>query len=167
MTSAESTADLQPLADQLVEAWRTNNRINLMLIDAITKEGMACTLSKRGGRGVVGELAHMHTNRVWQVEKRAKDTADKLNKYTAKDTPTPAQLKKDFRASGDAVERLLVGSLLGEKGRRGFKKGVFTTLSYFVSHEAHHRGRILLTLKASGHTLEKDLQMKIWDWDRI
>jgi len=67
----------------------------------------------------------------------------------------------------DAIEQLLVGSFLGEPKRRGFKKGVFTTLSYFVSHEAHHRGRILLTLKVSGHTLDKDLQMKIWGWDQI
>jgi hypothetical protein len=36
--------------DELLEAWRTNNRINLYLIERISDEGMLCTLSKRGGR---------------------------------------------------------------------------------------------------------------------
>ena len=45
------------MKNELIEAWRTNNRINLMLIEHIKPEGMPCTLSKRGGRGVAGELA--------------------------------------------------------------------------------------------------------------
>ncbi|MCH7703713.1 MAG: hypothetical protein IIB61_01260 [Planctomycetes bacterium] len=60
---------------ELIEAWRTNNRINLLLIERISNDGMKSTLSVRGGRGVAGELAHMHNNRVSQVEKRAKDLA--------------------------------------------------------------------------------------------
>ncbi len=55
------------MKDELIEAWRTNNRINLLLIERIADEGMTCTLSKRGGRGVAGELAHIHNNRVWQA----------------------------------------------------------------------------------------------------
>lgn len=53
------------MKNELIEAWRTNNRINLMLIERISAEGMKCTLSTRGGRGVAGELAHIHNNRVW------------------------------------------------------------------------------------------------------
>ena len=78
---------------QLLEAWRTNNRINLYLIDAIDKEGMQCTLSKRGGRNVVRQFAHIHNNRFWQLEKRAKDLADGLHKYATNEEPTRAFLK--------------------------------------------------------------------------
>ena len=66
------------MLDQILEAWRTNNRINLFLIDAIDAEGMKCTLSKRGGRNVVRQFCHMHNNRVWQLEARAKDLAEGL-----------------------------------------------------------------------------------------
>lgn len=159
--------NLDALEGQLVEAWRTNNRINLLLIDGVSDEGMDATLSTRGGRGVRGEFAHMHTIRVWHIEKRAKDLAKGLKKYSAKDAPSRAELKKSFEASGDAVEQLLVGSLRGAPKRSGFRKGIFTTLSYFVSHESHHRGRILLTLKVRGHTLDKALQSRIWGWDQL
>ena len=69
---------------QLIEAWRTNNRINMLLMDRITDEGMSCTLSKRGGRGVAGEFAHIHNVRVWHLQKRAKDLAEGLAIFETK-----------------------------------------------------------------------------------
>ena len=44
---------------QIIETWYINNRVNLMLIDAITIEGMNCTLSKRVGRNVALQFAHI------------------------------------------------------------------------------------------------------------
>lgn len=155
------------MQQELTEAWRTNNRINLLLIDRITPEGMQATLSKRGGRGVAGEFAHIHNNRVAHVEKRAKDLAKGLRKFPTGAVPTKAELKKALNASAEAIEELLVGVLENRPKRRGFRKGLFTTLSYFVAHEAHHRGRILLTLKVSGNTLDKKTQMAIWGWDQL
>ncbi len=38
------------MLDDMLEAWHTNNRINLFLIDRISDEGLRCTLSSRGGR---------------------------------------------------------------------------------------------------------------------
>ncbi len=152
---------------ELIEAWRTNNKINLMLIDKITDEGMSATLSKRGGRGVAGEFAHMHNVRRMHIENRAKEHLEGLEKFATGEVPSKAQLKKALKASGKAVEALLVGALEGKPKHRGFKKGIFTTLAYFVSHEAHHRGRIVLTLKVSGNTLDKNMQMAIWGWDQI
>ncbi len=35
-------------------------------------------------------------------------------------------------------------------------------LSYFLAHDAHHRGNILLTLKLSGHKVDTDTQYGIW-----
>ena len=155
------------MQDELVEAWRTNCRINLLLIDKIKDAGMSSTLSTRGGRGVAGEFAHMHNVRVWHLQKRAKDLAEGLAVFETKTVPTKAQLKKALKASAKGIEALLVGALNGEAKRRGFKKGIFTTLAYFVAHEAHHRGRILLTLKVSGQTLDKKTQMAIWGWDQM
>ncbi|MCZ6836867.1 MAG: hypothetical protein O7G85_13910 [Planctomycetota bacterium] len=151
----------------MIEAWGANCRMNLKLIDNISDEGLNCTLSKRGGRGVLGELAHMHTNRVWQLEKRAPDLGKGLVKYTAKDTPTRAQIRKAFIASDKAMQTYLVDLCEGKPKRRGFRRGLFTTLAYFVSHESHHRGRILLTLKVSGETLDKDAVYSLWGWDQI
>ncbi len=155
------------MRDELLEAWRTNNRINLFLIDKISAAGMKCSLSKRGGRDVARQFAHMHDVRVWHLEKRARDLAEGLEKFETKVTPTKPQLRKALSASSQGVEALLSGVLAGEPKRRGFKKGIFTTLGYFIAHESHHRGNILLTLKECGHNIDKAAQYAIWGWDQM
>ena len=155
------------MLDQFLEAWNTNNRINLFLIDKISAPGMKSTLSKRGGRDVAAQFAHMHNNRVWHLERRAKDLAEGLVIFETKTSPSKAALKKAMKASANAIGRFMQDLVDGKPKRRGFKKGLPATLAYFVAHESHHRGSILLTLKECGHKLDNATSYKIWDWDRI
>ena len=159
------------MLDELVEAWRTNNRINLFLLDHISAAGLKCTLSTRGGREVARQFAHLHDVRVYHLEKRAKDLSTGLTKFQAKGAdkviPKKAELKKALEASSAAIETYLGDVLAGKPKRRGFKKGIFTTLGYLIAHESHHRGSILLTLKQSGHKLDNRTASAIWGWDQI
>lgn len=155
------------MLDELLEAWRTNNRINLFLLDKISDEGMKSTLSTRGGRTVAGQFGHIHTNRVWQLEKRAKDLAGGLVKFPPKVAPTRTALRKAMQASGRAIEEFLTGVIEDAPRRKGFRKGIFTTLGYFIAHESHHRGNILLTIKQCGHNIDQDSRFAIWGWDQM
>ena len=152
--------------EDLLEAWRTNHRINLYLFDRISEEGMRCTLSTRGGRDVARQFAHLHDVRIYHLEKRAPDLAEGLRPFRSKDHPDRDLLRRALVASGEAVETFLAELARGEKKRKGFKKGIATTLAYFVSHESHHRGSILLTLKVSGHKVDRETAYAILDWDR-
>ncbi|MDH5757945.1 MAG: DinB family protein [Gemmatimonadota bacterium] len=154
------------MKESLVEAWRTNHRINLLLLEKISGEGLACTLSKRGGRDVARQFAHMHDVRLHHMEKRAPDLAPGLVKFASKDPPEREALVAAHEASTAAVETFLVDVLEGAPRRRGFRKGIFTTLAYFIAHESHHRGSILLTLKECGHKVDNTIAYAIWDWDR-
>ncbi|MSR37070.1 MAG: hypothetical protein EXR95_10615 [Gemmatimonadetes bacterium] len=153
--------------DEILEAWRTNQRINLYLIDHISDEGMACTLSKRGGRDVCRQLAHLHNVRVWHLENRARDLAKGLETFASKERPDRKRLKAALTASSDAIEAFLAALHAGEPKRRGSKKGLPTTLGYFIAHESHHRGSILLTLKMCGKKMDQASAYAIWDWDKI
>ncbi len=158
------------MRDQLIEAWRTNNRINLYLLERISDEGLACTLSTRGGRDVARQFAHLHDVRVWHLESRAKVLAEGLPKFAkkgSKRSPSREELIEAMTASAAAIETFLGDVFDGEPKRRGFKRGIFTSLSYFVAHESHHRGNILLTLKQCGHNIDADSRYAIWAWDQI
>ena len=155
------------MREELLEAWRTNNRITLYLVDRTSEAGMACTLSTHGGRDVARQFTHLHNVRVWHLENRAKDLARGMVKFQTKERPEKARLKDALIASGRALEQFLAGVYAGEKGRRGFRKGIFTTLAYFVAHESHHRGSILLTLKQCGCAPDQESRYAIWDWDRM
>ena len=153
--------------EQLLETWRTNNRISLFLIDHISDEGMKCTLSKRGGRNVVRQFCHLHNVRVWHLENRAKDLAKGLHKFDTHEEPDKKTLKQHFMASGKRIETFLTECLAGKPKRRSLKKGVIANLGYFVAHDSHHRGRLLLPLKECGHNLDQNTRYAIWNWDKI
>ena len=155
------------MLDEILEAWRINNRVNLLLIERISDEGMRCTLSTRGGRNVVRQFAHMHNNRVWHLQKRAKRLAEGAHLFETHDEPDRATLSAQLRDSGERIEQLICGVIEGTPGIRAFKRGIVPYTAYFVSHESHHRGNILLTLKQSGHALDQKTRYAIWDWDRL
>jgi len=140
----------------LREVWETNNRINLLLLDGISKEGMASTLSTRGGRDVARQFAHLHTQRLrWLEDKGGKDLAAGLPRFESKQQPTRRQLKDALKASGRALSLFLDDLQSGERPVRKQKKGPAISVAYFVAHESHHRGSILLTLKQCGHAVDK------------
>lgn len=152
------------MLEPILEALRTNHRINLMLFDSIEPEGMGDTLSKRGGRDVLRQFAHMHDVRRMQIDARGKKLGIALEKFPAKERVSRASVRKALVASAKALERFFTAIDKGEA--RSMKKGPVNYLAYFVAHDAHHRGIILATLKACGHPAPKDIRYGIWDWGR-
>lgn len=154
-------------ADEILDAWRTSHRVNLLLLDAISDEGMLATLSTRGGRNVARQFAHLHTVRLMHLEARAKSLSKGARAFATEDVPSRKELVAALDDSADRVAEWLRRAAAGEKGFRAFKKGVATTLAYLVAHEAHHRGNVLLTLKQCGHAVPQETRFLIWDWDKI
>jgi uncharacterized damage-inducible protein DinB len=155
------------MKDQILEAWHINNRVNLKLLGAISDEGMNCTLSKRGGRTVALQFAHLHNVRLGWLEASAKDLFKGQTKINKDHVVDRALLQKRLAESAEAVARLLERGIENGGQVRGFKRGVVPLLGYFMTHDAHHRGSILLTLKQSGHKVSTEIQYGIWDWQRI
>jgi uncharacterized damage-inducible protein DinB len=154
------------MKEQLLETWQINNRMNLLLIDNITDAGMQKTLSARGGRTVYLQLVHVHNVRMQWLEICAKDIFIKfkvLDKEAAFDGKV---LKKAIEDSGKGIEELLARGWDDGGKIKGFKKGLFPMLGYFISHESHHRGNILLTLKQSGEKIPYAVKWGLWEWGK-
>ncbi|MBV8550734.1 MAG: hypothetical protein JOY54_05490 [Acidobacteriaceae bacterium] len=154
------------MTEQLAEAWRINNRINLFLLENISDQGMKSTTSARGGRDVARQFAHMHNNRIeWLENHGPRNAAEGLQQFDAKYSPGKEELKRALVASGDAVERCLTQAMQSDGKLRAWKCGVLAAYGYHVSHESHHRGSILLTLKLTGNRLDQAVAYAIWDWN--
>jgi uncharacterized damage-inducible protein DinB len=75
-------------------------------------------------------------------------------------------LLKALEDSSKGIEELLGGSWDDGGKVKSFKKGVIPFLGYFISHESHHRGNILLTLKQSGEKIADTVKWGLWEWGK-
>ncbi|HEX7845835.1 MAG TPA: DinB family protein, partial [Chitinophagaceae bacterium] len=142
------------------------HRMNLLLIDNTTDNGMQKTLSARGGRSIYLQWVHIHNVRMQWLEICAKDIFKKYEPL-GKETPFDRKaLKKALDDSAKGIEELLSRSWDDNGKVKGFKKGVIPFLGYFISHESHHRGNILLTLKQSGEKIPDAVKWGLWEWGK-
>ncbi len=152
---------------QIIKTWHINNRVHLMLIDAMSDEGLHCTLSKRGGGTPAKQFTHLHNLRLWRLEKVDKELLQGQTKIDITGTIDKSLLKKRLSESGAAIAKIIENGIDAGGKIKSFKRGVIPFLGYMIAHESHHRGNILLTLKQCGHKIPKDIQYGIWAWNQI
>ena len=149
-------------AKQFIETWEIHNRINLYLLNAI-KEEYFTDISASKGRNVGEQFAHIHNVRLMWLKAADPVLLKGQNKIEKDSKLTKKLLSTELTKSGDAISKLLTNGFETEK-IKGFKPHPFAFFGYLISHESHHRGQIILSLKQSGHPIDQKTQYGLWEW---
>jgi len=129
----------EDLLDQLLLAWRLNNKVNLLLLRAIPQKGFAAVPLASRGRNVARQFAHLHKVR-WAWMRYNGENVRGIPVFRKGAQPSRAQLLKAFRVSGKAVEKYVDSRLRSGQRIKYFKGQPVRWLIYMIAHESHHRG---------------------------
>src|SRR5580765_673370 len=165
------------LADVLVETYSVNDAMNQHLLAHLNPRAWrAEPLGPRGsGRTIAAIFAHLHNSRlVW-----IKNSAPHLRCPKALDPYrcTMRQAAAAHKKSAAQCLRMLTDALSGGAARRvtKFSRGSWAPVwpaggamfAYMFSHEAHHRGQILMLAHQLGYRVPPNVWGRIWQWDRL
>jgi uncharacterized damage-inducible protein DinB len=148
--------------EALIETWIINQKMNVFLLNGINEAHLA-DVGAAKGRTVGEQFAHIHNVRLMWLKAAAPELLTEQVKFEKDKSVTLSALTREFIKSADAIAQLLQSGLA--TGRiKGFKPHPQAFLGYIISHESHHRGQIILTLKENNHMPDKKTLYGLWEW---
>lgn len=149
--------------DPLIETWHTNERMNQLLLGAISSDALDVSPAPRA-RSVGAQFAHMHNVRLMWIEAGAPRLLETLSKLNASTPGTPESIGAALLASAEAIAELVRSTLDSGRTIPGFKAHPTAFVGYLIAHDAHHRGAILLALKLAGKRVDRAVSHALWEW---
>lgn len=150
------------MIEQLIEAWRLNQQMNRILLEAIDESWLSSRASSEG-MTVGQQWAHMSNVRGNWARMKLKELAAGFDKIPPKEMHNKDYLLDHLERSAIICENIFTAYKDGIYAK-GHDVSITTFYSYLLSHDAHHRGQIILHLKFCGHKLPEDVLYRIWKW---
>jgi uncharacterized damage-inducible protein DinB len=174
--AGQSQSVLAEIRDTLLETYASNDGMNQVILSSLEPRAWrAEPPGKKGnGRSIAAIFAHLHNCRlVW-----LKNSAPHLKCPVPLDPDrcTMKQAAAAHRKSAAQCLRMLTDALSADPNRRvtKFSRGSWTRtwpaggtmFAYMFSHEAHHRGQILMLAHQLGYRVLHDTP-GVWHWEKL
>jgi uncharacterized damage-inducible protein DinB len=164
------------IRDSLLETYACNDAMNQLILAELDPRAWRAQLpgEKRGGRTIAAIFAHLHNCRLNWLRNSAPHL--KCPAPLDPDRCTIKQASAAHRKSGAQCLRMLTDALSDSPGRRvaKFSRGSWaqtwpaggTMFAYMFSHEAHHRGQILMLAHQLGFRMLHTTP-GVWHWEKL
>jgi uncharacterized damage-inducible protein DinB len=162
------------LRNTILNAWKTNNRVTIFLIENLPPELWNAKLPAAPRRTVQMVAGHIHNARCMWIKTLGKEHGIAVPKSVNRHKVKPKDLAKALRDSGNGISNLLKfgcdqgGSIPTSSAYVwcNLPLDVGHVLTYFVAHEAHHRGQIVMIARQLGCRLPAEITNGLWLWSK-
>ena len=159
----------------VIAAWRTNNRVTVQLIQHLPTALWDIAVPGAPQRTVRAIAAHLHNARCRWVKTLGREHGISAPTLVDHRRVTRRQLVAALKRSSNGIEALLKlglasgGEVPPSRGYvwRNLSLDVGHVLTYFVAHEGHHRGQIIMVARQSGHRLPRAVTDGLWQWKAL
>jgi uncharacterized damage-inducible protein DinB len=163
-----------PLGDIILNAWSTNDRVTTYLVEQLPDALWDAVVPGSPRRTIRMVAGHIHNARCMWIKTLGKPHGIAVPVSVDRRKVTRAQLSRALTRSGRGIAGLLALGLEHD-GKipptaaytwRNLPLDVGHVLTYFVAHEGHHRGQIVLVARQLGHRLPASVRNGLWQWNK-
>jgi uncharacterized damage-inducible protein DinB len=163
-----------PLRDSLLQAWATNNRTTVFLIEHLPPVLWTAAVPGAPQRTVRMIAGHIHNARCMWIRTLGRPHGISVPPIVDRRRVSPAQLIVALKRSDRGIAALLDFGC-EQNGQipptaayawRNLPLDVGHVLAYFVAHEGHHRGQIVMVARQLGHRLPTAVTNGLWQWTK-
>ena len=172
MSALPSPVDLRA---SVLAAWRTNNRVTTQLVQLLPSALWELPVAGASRRTVRTIAAHLHNVRCSWVRTLGREHGVPTPAHVDRHRVTRRELAAALKHSSKGIEALLElglasnGQLPPSKGYvwRNLALDVGHVLTYFIAHEAHHRGQVVMVARQTGLRLPAKANEMLWQWKTL
>jgi len=155
----------------LIAAWRTNNRVTVYLIEQLPAELWSMNVPGSPRRTIRMLAAHIHNARCSWIKMIGERHGVAVPKSVDGRVVRPRELTRALeRSSRGMIELIRLGlsrdGAIPPAAWQNFPTDLVHFLSYFVAHEAHHRGQLVMLARQLGHRLPAEVTAGLWQWKK-
>jgi uncharacterized damage-inducible protein DinB len=156
---------------ELIAAWHTNHRVTVYLIENLPPDLWSRRLPGNPRRTVRMIAAHIHNARCMWIKMLGARHRVRAPRAVDGRRVRPPELLRGLSRSSEGITRLIQlgvarGGVVPRAAWQNFPTDLPHFLSYFVAHEAHHRGQLVMLARQLGHRLPSGVTAGLWQWNQ-